>query len=650
MNGNSLKLLEFDKVIGQLAEYAVSDQGKAQIRRLVPSTDIKIIENWIDETTEARMIIDMGSGIPIHSLSGVGHSMNKLEKAAALSCEELSVILGFLQEAGRLKKFMQRRESVAPRISTYALSINPLEDLEQEINRCINCDRLDDSASPELARIRKRIAVAEERIKSRLHDILKSPVYASCIQDAVVSIRGGRYVIPIKKEYRKNFEGQILDMSSSGSTIFIEPEGIRKLQSEVDILRIEEDREEYRILLYLTGKVESRKHEILINIETMVHYDFMFAKARYSREIGGNGVEVNEDGYISISNARHPMLEGTAVPLNFTIGDSYRALVITGPNTGGKTVALKTVGLLTMMVQAGLHVPADRESCFAVFKDVLVDIGDGQSIEQSLSTFSSHIKNIIEIINSSDRRTLAIIDELGAGTDPGEGMGLAVAILEEVFRRGGIIVATTHYSEIKEFAGKTEGFENGCMEFDLATLKPLYRLRIGTAGESNAFNIALRLGMNRSIIERAHQITYRETKKYENFTEEPAVSVETKDSTVSSADALDRTSCRKSLREIRKEAAKDFKIGDCVYISSLGRTGIVCEPENARGEVVVMVMKKKLKVNKKRLSIYVDSKDLYPENYDFDTIFEAKEDRKKRKIMKKRHVEGITIEFKDTDM
>ncbi len=460
-------------------------------------------------------------------------------------------------------------------------------------------------------------------------------------------MRNGRYVIPIKSQYKNNIDGSIHDMSTSGSTVFVEPAEVKKAQDELNMLRIEEEREVYRILSSLTAMIETRERELSINIETMSYYDFLFAKAKYSKSIEGRTAGLNNDNYICINNGRHPLLGKDAVPLNFTIGEDYRSLVITGPNTGGKTVVLKTVGLLTMMVQSGLHVPVEKDSSFAIFADILADIGDSQSIEQNLSTFSSHIKNIISIINCADTHTLVIMDEMGAGTDPGEGMGIATAVLEELYKRGATILATTHYSEIKGFAENTPGFKNGCMEFDINTLKPLYRLKIGKAGESNALFIALRLGMEKRLIERAHEITYKEAKEYFEYKPEIVEYRQAEDKAVTQhQEVLEKLKdVHKAKNILEKQKAKPkFNLGDCVYISTMNRTGIVCELENNKGEVGVMVMKQKFKINHKRLTIYIEGEELYPEDYDFDIVFESKDNRRKKKIMNSKHVEGIQIE------
>ena len=648
MNQYTMNILEFNKVTEEIKKYALTEKARQKIAALQPSTSIDIINIWMLETTEAAAMLAVNSSVPLISMEGIEESIVKAEKAMVLTPEELSACQKLLEGVKRVQKYMNSMQSIGPRIASYACSVYVLEELKEEIYRCIVNGRVDDRATTELARIRRRILIVEDRIKQKLNDILRSPTYKGMLQDSLISSRSGRYVVPVRRQDMKKFPGQVLDMSSTGSTVFMEPAVITQLQSELNLLQMEESNEVYRILADLSGQVGEHRQELSINMEAMVHYDFIFAKAKYSRSMDMKAVSLNRSNDINIRQGRHPLLGQIAVPLDFRIGQDYRALVITGPNTGGKTVALKTVGLLTLMVQCGLHVPVAEGSEFAIFSDILADIGDGQSIEQSLSTFSSHVKNIQMIIKICDSSTLVIMDELGAGTDPGEGRGFAIAVLEEIFKEGATIVATTHFGEIKEYALNTPGFENGCMAFDIRSLRPLYQLHIGNWGDSNAFLIALRLGMEPHIIERAHEITYGERVSYQANQDQYVDSiVEQKDYQPQLEDKRrmeehykDKEKRERSKRYVKKE----LKVGDCVYISNMQRTGIVCEEQNGQGDLVVMVMDKKYVINNKRLTLQIDRKDLYPEDYDMDIIFETKENRKKRKIMSKRLVEGLLIE------
>jgi DNA mismatch repair protein MutS2 len=647
LNKNTIEVLEFNKIKETLKTYALSDMAKDMIDKLEPYIDINVIERLMKETSEARSVIDRSSSVPLHSLMDIKLIKDKISKGINLQPNELEAICGMLRDGKRLKKFMASKEYEAPLISGYAQSLYELNNVVEEVERCIAQGRVLDKASSELSRLRKKIAILEERIKSKLDSVLRNPKYRNILQENLVSLRNGRYVIPVKSQYKNDFDGNIHDSSGTGSTVFIEPAEVKRSQDELNLFKIEEEKEVYRILSTLTALVGEHDREMSINIETMVYYDFLFSKAKYSKAMDGRSVSFNTRNYIKINRGRHPMLGRGAVPLDFTIGEDYNALVITGPNTGGKTVVLKTAALLTMMAQCGLHVPVEQGSELAVFADILVDIGDGQSIEQNLSTFSSHIKNIISIMECADRYTLVVIDEVGAGTDPGEGMGIATAVLEEVHKKAGIIIATTHYSEIKEFADITPGFKNGSMEFDVNTLRPTYKLNIGKAGESNAFLIALRLGMEKRLIERAHEITYKESKQYSDFRqeviEERIIDKNAVENHEESIKKLEEAKRVKKISEKQKEEPR-FKLGDCVYISTMNRTGIVCELENSKGEVSVMVMNKKFKINHKRLSLYISTEELYPEDYDFDIVFESKEDRKKDYLMSKNHVEGMKIE------
>ncbi|GBF34775.1 recombination inhibitory protein MutS2 [Desulfocucumis palustris] len=649
MHKESMATLEFNKIKEKLADFAVSARGKKMLGELEPSIYKPVIENRQAETTEARAILDQYSSIPLHSLTGIEALLEKPGKGMTLAPEELELLRGFLEECKRLKYFLKEKQHIAPMVCSYSLSIDELAALADEIRRCIRAGLVDDKASPQLAKIRKKITILEDRIKSKVEDIIKSPAYRPFLQESLVSIRQGRYVIPVKSECRRNIGGQVLDTSSSGSTVYIEPLEVSRLQDELNLLGLQEEKEVFRVLSALTELVNSCLQQLSVNLETMAQLDYAFAKGKLSKALGGKRVKVNHDRAINIVGGRHPLLGASAVPLSVSLGGENRALVITGPNTGGKTVALKTVGLLTLMVQAGLHPPVEEGSEFGIFEDVLADIGDGQSIEQSLSTFSSHIRNIINILRQAGKGTLVLLDELGAGTDPQEGTGLAITVLESLHQAGATLLVTSHYSEIKTFAAKTPGFTLGCMEFDLETLQPLYRLRLGQAGESNALLIALRLGMDRKLIERAHEITYKERKEYQTVQSVSAPGEEAPEQEKPEQPRhLELGGKIEKARRLKEHKAMcTFKVGDCVFISGMGRTGIVYEEINSKGEVGVMVLKRKLKVNHKRLSLHVEAEKLYPENYDLDIVLETKENRKKRKIMSKRHVKGLTITSTD---
>jgi DNA mismatch repair protein MutS2 len=662
MNTTTLDILEYQKIKEMLEEFAVSEMGRNLVRALKPENDAGIIMHWLMETNESRMLLNYSSSVPLSALTGIGKILEKLGRVTALLPEDLTVIRNVMTGASRIMDFMKTRTELAPNVASYAASMFTLEDLTSEIDRCIRDNRVDDRASSELARIRKKITVVEDRIASKLESILHSPAWQGKLQDNVVSIRDGSYVIPVKREHRRSIEGMVVDTSSSGSTVFIEPAAIRALKNELNLLRIEEEKEVSRLLSWLTSMAEGYKREIMINVQTLAHYDFLFAKAKLSASMKAVCPEINENRRIRISEGRHPLIGSNAVPLDFDIGEDYQALVITGPNTGGKTVVLKTVGLFCLMAQSGLHVPAASAS-LPVFRDILADIGDGQSITQSLSTFSSHIRNIISIILCAGPDTLVLLDELGTGTDPGEGMGLATAVLEELKRKDSIILATTHYGEIKEFARKTPGFRNGCMLFDTDTLMPLYTLSIGIPGESNAFLISLRLGMDPRIISRAHEVTYGEKKVYRAPAKAhekarqngstggtaPIKPLVNADMIRSAEESREKSGQRDESRKKadKQLAAPKFRIGDCVFVTSMNRTGIICEPENSRGEFGVMIMKKRFLISKKRLRPHIAGKDLYPEDYDMSIVLESKDDRRKRRIMSKRHVEGLTIEVRE---
>ncbi|MHC0035624.1 endonuclease MutS2 [Pseudoneobacillus sp. C159] len=641
MINQAFEILEFNRIKELVADFCLTQEGKSVIFNLKPSTNKRQIEAWLSELNEAVEILKMSSSVPVHGLEGMEQILKGLNKGISLKTDQLSKLLHFLDSCGKMRRFMKDKEYVAPVVSMYIHSISELPFLTEEIQRCIRNGGIDDYASKELLKVRKQKAILEERLKEKILQILKSSKYKAFLQEAVVSQREGRFVIPIKKEYRNKVKGNVIDTSSSGSTIFLEPEELAIGQEQLNWVLLEEEQEVEKILYYLTGLVESHESEIRLAMETMIHYDFLFAKAKYSRAIEGVPAEVNEEHHIFLKNAKHPLLGKNAVPLNVELGNGCHSLVITGPNTGGKTVTIKTVGLLTLMFQSGLHLPVELGSKMSIFHHVLVDIGDGQSIEQNLSTFSSRIVNIVEILKLANDRSLVLLDELGSGTDPGEGMGLATAILEQLYLKGCTIFATTHYSEIKEFAHQHEGFINGSMEFDLETLRPTYRLIIGRGGESQAFAIALKLGLHPQIIEKAHMITYKEEKRYSFDVDTPKIKLE-----------LDKqiiVNRHQSRVKMSKEPviSSVFSMGDNVKVSPTKEIGIVYKGPDSLGNYIVQIKGKKLEINHKRLQLYISRDELYPADYDFDIIFDTKENRKIKKQLGKRHVEGLSAEYKE---
>ncbi|WP_409250934.1 endonuclease MutS2 [Bacillus sp. SCS-153A] len=639
MNENTFKQLEFHQIKEEISNYALTDSGKKLVRSLSPSLNKKQIEAWLDEVTEAVEILKVSESIPIHALDGIENIIKQMNKGTALRPEQFQKLMLFLECCNKLKRYMKDKEFIAPRVSSYVYSIEELPGLYDEIQRCIRNGRVDDYATKELLKVRKQISIQEERLKEKVAHILKSTKYKAYIQEAIVSQRGDRYVIPVKKEYRGKIKGAVLDTSASGSTLYIEPEEVGLQQDQLMYLKMEEESEAENVLLYLTGLLQQNEKELKLAVEVMINYDLLFAKAKYSRSIGGNAAQLNESHYIFLKDAKHPLLGKEAVPLTIEMGKDFHALLITGPNTGGKTVSIKTVGLLTIMTQSGIHIPAAKGSHISIFQKVLLDIGDGQSLQQNLSTFSSHMKNIIAILQEANDRSLILLDELGSGTDPGEGMGLATAILQKLYEKGATLLATTHYSEIKEFAQIEEGFTNGSMEFDLDSLEPTYRLIVGRGGESQAFSIALKLGMHPAIIEAAHKVTYKTDKKYTAEMGDLHVRKELEKQV-----AVNKYAKRNhNTQEPLKDRVVQFSMGDNVKVSPNGEFGIVKEGPDKVGNYSVFIKGEETQVNHKRLELYISAKEMYPDNYDFDILFKSKEYRKKSHQMNRRHDEKNVI-------
>jgi DNA mismatch repair protein MutS2 len=638
---HSLNKLEYNRVIDTLLTYTVTYLGKKHMSKLQPMDDRAIIERKLAETREACRLLAKGGSAPLPSLEGMEGIMTLLGTGYVMAEQDFGFVAQFSRSCEQLRQYMSAKQIEAPDVAAYAASMYDLKPLREAIEACIDRGRIVDTASANLHKLRKRMRIAEEKLQKRLEGLLSR--HSAILQERLISQRGGRYVLPVKKEYRKRIAGTVLDESSSGQTVFVEPSELAGLQMDLSALRVEETREETQILAQLSGEVEAYTYELTVNLDTVGHYDFLFAKAKWGLSIGGIAPELSDNRAIDLRGARHPLLTVKPIPLNIRMGEGYRALLITGPNTGGKTVALKTVGLLTLMAQSGLLIPAAEGSRLGVFKSVEVDIGDDQSLDSSLSTFSSHLRNVIDILNHAGSSTLVLLDELATGTDPGEGVGLSIAVLEELYRRGSLIMATTHFNEIKEYARVTPGFMNARMAFDEATLRPLYRLDMGEAGNSYAFVIASKLGISTAIIDRAKEIA-NHLKSERGTQMTPPHSNENREAVSSSA--------RKPQLARHKHANSDsevtiinWAVGDVVFIPQLRKSGVVYRLPDERGNMIVQVQKEKVTLNHKRVRKYIEKKLLYPgDDYDMDIVFESVENRKKRKLMSKRHVDGLSIE------
>lgn len=507
MNQKSLKILEYDKIIKMLTSYAGSAMGKKLCEDLVPSNDLNTILSMQEETNAALMRIYRQGNLSFLGVEDVKPSLLRLNMGASLNTSELlsvAKLLSCVQTAISYCKIDDRTE-FADALSYLFESLSPLTHLYQDITRCIlSPEEIADDASPALKEIRRNIKGINAKVHQQLTQLISSSKNQSMLQDSLVTMRNGRYCVPVKAEYKSQFQGLIHDQSSTGSTLFIEPMGVVTLNNELRDLEGKEQNEIERILAVLSEKVSMEQEAIKRNLELLTKLDFIFARGQLARSYDGIMPEYNKEGILRIKRGRHPLLDKkTVVPINLELGDTFSMLLITGPNTGGKTVSLKTAGLFALMGQSGLFLPAMEGTTLCVFDDVFADIGDEQSIEQSLSTFSSHMTNIVSILNQATEHSLILFDELGGGTDPTEGAALAISILSHLHAGNIRTIATTHYSELKLFALSTDGIENACCEFDIESLRPTYRLLIGVPGKSNAFAISSKLGLPSYIIEAA---------------------------------------------------------------------------------------------------------------------------------------------------
>lgn len=519
MEKRVLKTLEYDKILTMLKERASCCISRELVDTMEPSGDFDTVERELKLTAEAETLFYKTGRSPVDDFPDMRHCLERMHAALFLSTGELLGIASCLKAARIAKDILAKEVGEESYLYNLAGLLITHRSAEEEINRCIiNEDEIFDGASPALARIRRAMRLANEKVREKLNSMIRSTAYQKYLQEPIITIRNGRFVIPVKQEYRQQVPGLIHDQSSSGATLFIEPSVVVELGNEYKKLLAEEADEIERILTELTAMLAPYADEIREDLNIMGQIDLVFAKAKLSRELNAVMPRLNRNNYVRIVRGRHPLIPtDRVVPIDIWIGRDYRSLIITGPNTGGKTVTLKIVGLFALMVQSGIFVPANEGSEFPVFEHIYADIGDEQSIEQSLSTFSSHMKNIVGILDKADENSLVLLDELGAGTDPIEGAALAMSILEELNDRHCICVSTTHYSEIKAFAMTHEGMENASMEFDIDRLCPTYRLYIGIPGKSNAFEISSRLGLPNSIIDKAKGFLKGEDVRFEDI-------------------------------------------------------------------------------------------------------------------------------------
>ena len=555
MNEKAFRTLEFNKIIKKLTDLAVSPMGKEKAQSLVPSVVISDIVNSQKETSEAVSMAMRKGSLSLGGLREIRPQLKRASMGGTLSIEELMNIGEFLYVCRKAKNYAKNENKA----ETYEILdglfmlIELILKLENEITRCIVSEvEISDDASTGLRNVRKEIRASNDKIRDQLNGIINSSAYRNMLQDFVITIRNDRYCVPVKAEYRSSFPGMIHDQSNTGSTIFIEPMSVVQLNNKIKELQAKEKEEIEKILAYLSEMVTENCPLLEANLEILTQLDFIFAKANLSISMRGTQPVFNTKGYINIKKARHPLLDDkTVVPIDIYLGKEFTTLLITGPNTGGKTVALKTLGLFTLMGQSGLHIPAFDNSELAVFDNVFADIGDEQSIEQSLSTFSAHMSNIVKILEEVTSNSLVLFDELGAGTDPTEGAALALAIIQYLFKRGIRTAVTTHYSELKVYAISTEGVENACCEFSVETLRPTYKLLIGIPGKSNAFAISKRLGLQQYIIDMAKEFIDKEDIRLEDVITDLEIS---KRSVVYEQERAEEY--RKEAEQLKKEVEK----------------------------------------------------------------------------------------------
>lgn len=638
----SPRMLEFDQIIDKLLENACTLAAKERIKNLEPILSESEVRAQLRETSEARILLDRYGQPPITALDGIAELIERAEKESCLGPGELEKIGVTLTAVRRLKDYLDRGKACEISLPYYEENLDSLEEVREELNQKIRGGRVDDYASKLLKSLREGIDRTQAKMREKAEGVIRAN--KECMSDHFSTVRNGRICIPVKKEYKFRIGGSVIDKSSTGNTLFMEPPAVARLFEELQELKIDEENEERRILYELTAMLSDKAEVIRQNTKTIEKLDFIFAKGKLSLDCEAAEPEINTERRILLVKGRHPLMDKRVnVPLDFEIGSGVNGVIITGPNTGGKTVAIKTVALSCMMAQCGLHVAAEK-AVICMNNLILCDIGDGQNLSENLSTFSAHITNVLSILQKADNESLVILDELGSGTDPAEGMGIAIAILKALKKSGALYLVTTHYPEIKTYAEQEAGVVNARMTFDKESLKPLYQLVIGEAGESCAFYIARKLGMSAAMLSDAAQAAYGSKGRSDR-----GEIAENPDFFNPECKKNDSEWRRENAPRIRRQKAahKDaglsqkFRRGDSVMIYPDKKIGIVCEPVNEKGVLRVQLQDKKIYINHKRVRLHVAAEKLYPEDYDFSIIFDSVETRKARHQMERKYVDTL---------
>ncbi len=632
---NIEKQIEFDKIKEKWEALAVTECAKEKIKNWSFCLSESELRRQIKDTTDSREIIGKLGEPPLPDTIEIKEALSAACKGECLTTYQLERVEKILVAVNRLKTYLNHGKMYKNPLSGYEEDLDSAEDLRDEISRQVHNGAVDDYASKNLSQIRKQIVKCEEQMKQKAGQIMNTN--KKYMADSYYTFRNGRLCVPVKKEFKLKITGSVIGKSATGSTFFIEPSGIARYYEELQALKISEENEVYQVLYTLSAMVAARVELVNNNIAVIEKLDFIFSKGKLSMDMDAAEPSINTERKIVLKNARHPLMDkNTCVPLQFKMGDEIHGIVITGPNTGGKTVAIKTVMLNCLMAQCGLHVTCETAD-ICMNSSYLCDIGDGQNITENLSTFSAHIKNVLEVLEETDQDSFVIMDELGSGTDPAEGMGIAIAILEELKKSGCLFLVTTHYPEVKEYADRTSSIVNARMDFDKETLEPVYKMVIGEAGESCAFYIAGRLGMPGHMLVTAICSAYGEAavKNY-HFEEKNIINQNSKGSKIKKTK---KTNGNINLRN-------KYNRGDSVIVLPDKKIGIVCEPVNEKGVLRIQLPGKKIWINHKRVKLHVAAAELYPENYDFSVVFDTVENRKLRHDMERKYIDGV-IEYNE---